>query len=166
MPTSRRGPASRSGAAALNITRIRARGNQALNGLVNLIYKTNYSDLCYGYNAFWRRCLPALDLQLGQPGSAMLWGDGFEVETLINIRAAKAQLRIVEVPSFEADRIHGVSNLNAMSDGLRVLRTITNERRRPAAFVQHSLLEVPAIRRQVDLRTAEEMTVDELRHVS
>jgi hypothetical protein len=54
--------------------------------------------------------------------------DGFEVETLINVRIAKAGLVIHEVPSFERERLHGVSNLNAIRDGLRVLRTIGMER--------------------------------------
>ena len=58
----------------------------------------------------------------------MLWGDGFEVETLINVRIAKAGLRVTEVPSFEKVRHFGASNLNAFSDGLRVLRTIRAER--------------------------------------
>ena len=63
-----------------------------------------------------------------------LWGDGFEIETLLNLRAARARLTIVEVPSFEHSRIHGVSNLNAATDGIRVLRTIAREwpRRRHA----------------------------------
>jgi hypothetical protein len=81
----------------------------------------NYSDLCYGYNAFWRRCLPEVSP----------YCNGFEVETLMNIRAARAGLKIVEVPSFEYDRRHGVSNLNAGKDGMRVLRTIAAERIRP-----------------------------------
>ena len=34
----------------------------------------------------------------------MQWGDGFEVETLINVRIAKAGLRVTEVPSFETVR--------------------------------------------------------------
>ena len=55
-------------------------------------------------------------------------GDGFEVETLINIRAAKARLAIVEVPSYEHRRRHGQSNLNTFRDGFRVLRTIVRER--------------------------------------
>jgi hypothetical protein len=62
------------------------------------------------------------------PGrEAMRWGDGFEVETLINVRIAKAGLRVTEVPSFETVRHFGASNLNAFSDGLRVLRTIRAE---------------------------------------
>jgi hypothetical protein len=62
----------------------------------------------------------------------MLWGDGFEVETLINVRIAKAGLRVAEVPSFESNRHFGASNLNAFSDGIRVLRTIHAERNRGA----------------------------------
>jgi hypothetical protein len=62
--------------------------------------------------------------------ATMPWGDGFEVETLINVRIAKAGLRVVEVPSFERSRVYGMSNLNAFSDGFRVLRTIHTERQR------------------------------------
>ena len=116
-----------------DITRLRALGNRALCAFVNVLYKTNYSDLCYGYNAFWRRIVPVLGIDAVTPptdGSAPLWGDGFEVETLINIRVARAGLVVTEVPSFEHARIHGVSNLRAASDGMRVLRTILTERER------------------------------------
>jgi glycosyltransferase involved in cell wall biosynthesis len=117
-----------------DITRLRSLGNRALSALVNVCYKTHYSDLCYGFNVFWRRHVPTLGLDATSPpppgGDGRLWGDGFEVETLINIRIAKAGLVVAEVPSFERPRIHGVSNLSAVSDGIRVLRTILVERRR------------------------------------
>lgn len=70
--------------------------------------------------------LGAIEIE-GSGREDMLWGDGFEVETLINVRIAKAGLRVTEVPSFETVRHFGVSNLNAFSDGLRVLRTIRSE---------------------------------------
>ena len=57
-------------------------------------------------------------------------GDGFEVETLINIRVAQAGLIVREVASYEYSRIHGVSNLNAFSGDLRVLHSILAERYR------------------------------------
>jgi glycosyltransferase involved in cell wall biosynthesis len=113
-----------------DITRLRRIGNRALSGLVNATHGTRYSDLCYGYNAFRRSCLPAMGLESVLTCEQMHWGDGFEVETLINMRVARAGLRVVEVPSYEAERIHGVSNLNAFTDGMRVLRTIAAERRR------------------------------------
>ena len=121
-----------------DITRLRRVGNRCLSLLVNALFGTRYSDLCYGYNAFWARCLDDFALDSTSPApvgrDGRLWGDGFEIETLLNLRAARARLRIVEVPSFEHLRIHGQSNLNAWTDGLRVLRTIAREwpRRRRA----------------------------------
>jgi hypothetical protein len=57
----------------------------------------------------------------------MHWGDGFEIETLINCRVAVAQLAVAEVPSIEQLRLFGDSNLDAMKDGLRVLKTLMTE---------------------------------------
>ncbi len=112
-----------------DITRLRAWGNRWLNRIANTLFGTRYTDLCYGYNAFWTHCLPALELDASDRGSrAKLWGDGFEIETLINTRIAKAGLRITEVPSYESERIHGQSNLNTWRDGLRVLRALLVER--------------------------------------
>jgi glycosyltransferase involved in cell wall biosynthesis len=117
-----KGTRNRAGGGSSDITRLRRTGNRALSATVNLLYGTAYSDLCYGYNAFWRHCLPAIAIDCA----------GFEVETLINIRVARAGLKVVEVPSFERERIHGHSNLNTFRDGGRVLRTILRERVRRA----------------------------------
>ena len=105
-------------AGTVDISRFRRLGNWGLTMVVRLLYGGAFSDLCYGYNAFWREVLPDLDLDC----------DGFEIETLMNIRAFTAGLRIIEVPSFEADRIHGQSNLRTIPDGWRVLKTIMRER--------------------------------------
>ncbi len=121
------------GGGSADITRLRAYGNHALTSFFNLCYGRKYSDLCYGYNVFWRRHLPVLGLDatslLPEDGSP-LWGDGFEIETLIHVRVARAGLSVAEVPSFEFKRIHGVSNLNATRDGLRVVWTIFADRAR------------------------------------
>ena len=105
----------------LAMTLLRRLGNRTLTRLANLLHGTHYSDLCYGYNAFWRRCLPFITPDC----------DGFEVETLINVRASRARLQVHEVPSYEHRRCHGLGNLRAYSDGIRVLRTIAAERARP-----------------------------------
>jgi glycosyltransferase involved in cell wall biosynthesis len=106
------------GGSSTDITRARSVGNRALNAFVNALYGTQYTDLCYGYFAFWARCLPYMRVDC----------DGFEVETLINVRIAKAGLVVHEVPSDEHPRINGESNLHAVRDGYRVLRTIVRER--------------------------------------
>ena len=117
------------GGGSSDITPLRAWGNRRLNGIANLLFATRYTDLCYGYNAFWTRCLPALQLSADGPGrDVKLWGDGFEIETIINTRIAKASLKIVEVPSYESTRVYGASNLNTWRDGFRVLRALAVER--------------------------------------
>ncbi|MGA8745525.1 MAG: glycosyltransferase family 2 protein [Solirubrobacterales bacterium] len=103
-----------------DITALRRLGNTCLSGSANLLHGTRFTDLCYGYNAFWARCLPFIALDV----------PGFEVETLINLRIAAAGMKITEVPSYEADRLSGQSNLKTFRDGFRVLGTILGEARR------------------------------------
>jgi glycosyltransferase involved in cell wall biosynthesis len=114
-----------------DITPLRKWGNDGLNVVVNVLFGTKFTDLCYGYNAFWRRVVPALGLPdpaLPRPADGgKLWGDGFEIESMINIRAAADGMKIGEVGSIEHARIHGASNLNTFRDGARVLRTIFSE---------------------------------------
>ncbi|HBE25682.1 MAG TPA: glycosyl transferase [Ktedonobacter sp.] len=124
-----------------DITFLRNMGNYWLCRLVNTLYRTYFSDLCYGYNAFWRHCLDHVRIDC----------DGFEVETLINLRVHKANLKIVEVPSLEHRRVHGQSNLHTFRDGWRVLRTILREypqmatirSQSPAATTVYSISEQP-----------------------
>ena len=121
------------GGGSSDITGLRAQGNYLLTTFFNLCYHRKYTDLCYGYNVFWRRHLPVFGLDATselKDGGAPLWGDGFEIETLIHVRVARAGLSVAEVPSFEYKRIHGVSNLNATRDGLRVIWTILADRAR------------------------------------
>ena len=101
-----------------DITGVRRCGNRLLNVLVNRMFRTQFTDLCYGYNAFWSHHLAALQLDC----------TGFEIEALMNIRAAKLGLKIQEIPSYERCRIFGASNLNAFRDGWRVLKVIVQER--------------------------------------
>lgn len=99
-------------------------GNWGLTMTVRLLFGGRYTDLCYGYNAFWAKAIPALHL----------YSDGFEIETLINVRARMAHLRITEVPSFESKRIYGSGRLRTIPDGWRVLKTILGERINRSCF--------------------------------
>jgi glycosyltransferase involved in cell wall biosynthesis len=98
---------------------LRRWGNWALTMLVRILFRgTRFTDLCYGYNAYWSWVAPIL-----------LDAQGFEIETVMNLRAVRAGLRIAEVPSFEAERIHGEGKLATFPDGWRVLKAIIRERR-------------------------------------
>ena len=117
-----------------DITAFRRLGNAAFVRMVNVMYREDVTDLCYGYIAFPRESLNALDLD----------ADGFEIETQIVTNALRAGLEIREVPSFERNRISGRSNLNPIRDGFRVLGTLIRARGTGGR----------------DLRTADEATSD------
>jgi hypothetical protein len=115
------------GGGSADITWTRKLGNTCLSGTANVLHGTHFTDLCYGYNAFWARCLPFIAIDV----------PGFEVETLINLRIAAAGMKITEVPSYEEERISGMSNLKTFRDGFRVLGTILREARRRRAIHRH-----------------------------
>jgi len=122
------------GGGSTDLTGLRSFGNRFLMGMVNALYGASFTDLCYGFCGFSRRGLRALDLD----------ADGFEIETQIAVRALRARLEIGEVPSFESERMNGVSNLNIFRDGQRVLRTLLRERiaRHPQASPRPAPVEV------------------------
>lgn len=90
-------------------------GNWGLVQLVRWRFGGRFTDLCYGFNAFWRHVLPYMNL-----GNS----DGFEIETSMNIQALRARLTVCEVASQELKRLHGHSKLRTFPDGWRVLKTI------------------------------------------
>jgi len=103
-----------------DMTFTRKMGNLGLMLLCRMLFGTRYTDLNYGYTGFWRSELTALDLR----------SEGFEIETEMNLRAAVAGLKVVEVASFEGPRVGGTAHLVPMKDGWRVLMEILRQRTR------------------------------------
>jgi hypothetical protein len=89
-----------------------------LLAVFNTLYDADLTDLCYGFCAFHRRYLELLALS----------ATGFEIEAEMVVRAMQAGLRIAEVPSLEMPRRTGESNLHAIRDGIRVLKTVVRHR--------------------------------------
>lgn len=104
-----------------DLTWLRRNGNRGLLTVANTLFRSPFTDLCYGFCAFRREHLETLALT----------ADGFEIETELVIHAVKAHLRIAEVPSVELTRLHGQSHLRTFRDGQRVLRTLLYERLTP-----------------------------------
>lgn len=102
---------------SVDITGIRRMGNAALRGIVNRMYGTRFTDLAYGFNGIWTKHRELLKLDC----------NGFEIETLIHIRAARLGLVIEEVPSFENQRTVGSTNLHAVRDGVRIAAVLIRE---------------------------------------
>ena len=102
------------GGGSEDISVLRLFGNKFFVFLVNLIYRTKYTDLCYGYRAIKKSAISKLNLK----------SEGFGIETEISIMAKKANLDVIEIPSFEKSRESGESNLKTFRDGYIILRTI------------------------------------------
>lgn len=102
------------GGSSEDISFIRRIGNRFFVSSVNMIFGSNYSDMCYGYRSFSRKALGKLDLK----------ELGFGIETEINIKAVKAHLKTIEVPSVEKKRMAGDPKLNTFRDGYAILKTI------------------------------------------
>jgi CheY-like chemotaxis protein len=106
------------GGGTTDMPRYRQVGNGAFVLLTNLLFSATFTDLCYGYHAFWNYCLDAIDLEDV---------NGFEIDTALYLGALRKRLRISEVPSFEGYRFNGQSKLKTIPDGMRVLMTITRQ---------------------------------------
>lgn len=106
------------GGGTTDMTWLRRLGNAGLVGLTNILLGARYSELCYGFMALRRSRIAELGLR----------STGFEIETEIVVRAHRAGLAVVEVPSFESPRRNGESNLNTFRDGWRVLITLLRQR--------------------------------------
>jgi glycosyltransferase involved in cell wall biosynthesis len=113
------------GGGTTDMPRVRQFGNKFFVFLVNLFFNVHFTDLCYGYHAFWRYCLDYLNLDDV---------NGFEIDTAIYVRTILLRLRLTEVPSFEGYRFRGEGKLRTIPDGLRVLVTILREIARNIRF--------------------------------
>ena len=93
---------------------VRKFGNKAFVWMVNAIYGTSYTDMCYGYRSFARGVAGRLDLTEKR----------FSIETEISIKAKKRGMKVLEIPSFEKPRAGGDAKLHSLRDGYSILKTI------------------------------------------
>jgi glycosyltransferase involved in cell wall biosynthesis len=105
------------GGGTADMTPIRFLGNLAFVVFTNLLFRSRFTDITYGYNAVWREYRSALALEI----------DGWPQEIISNIRAARSKLRVVEVASFEQPRFAGVAKLKTFSAGWAILKAIVRE---------------------------------------
>ncbi|MEE8373611.1 MAG: glycosyltransferase family 2 protein [Dehalococcoidia bacterium] len=94
-------------------------GNWIITLTFDALFFRRYTDLCSGYNSFWRGIL-----RLGNVLSA----DGFQNEPLMNVRVAKMGLRVLEVAHSDSGRLHGQVKESAWRQGFKAIRTIVRER--------------------------------------
>jgi glycosyltransferase involved in cell wall biosynthesis len=86
-----KGSRNLTGGGSVDFTVLRHLGNLGFVYAANILFGVRFTDLCYGYCAFWRKDLERLALT----------ADGFEIEMELILSAVKAGLSISEVPSME-----------------------------------------------------------------
>jgi hypothetical protein len=133
------------GGGSADLTFIREVGNRVFVQLANALYRTGWSDLCYGYIALRRSALDRLRLH----------SDGFEIETEICVHAVTGDLAVAEVPSYELSRRSGVSHLHPVRDGWRVLKVLLRNRLRQRAEMARWLTVRQAPAEQAGLEPAD-----------
>jgi glycosyltransferase involved in cell wall biosynthesis len=94
-------------------------GNWIIVLTFNALFFKKYSDLCSGYNAFWKKAMERVNL----------WSpDGFEDEPLINARVRKAGLKVIEVGCVDRGRVGGDTKAPSWRQGFKAIKTILRER--------------------------------------
>ena len=93
-------------------------GNWVLTIASNILFGTKYTDVCSGYNAFWKKAIEKVKLS----------SDGFEMEQEMNVKVKKAGLKVIEVPYQDKGRVSGGSNVSDLKQGLKDLAVILRER--------------------------------------
>jgi glycosyltransferase involved in cell wall biosynthesis len=100
--------------------RHRKLGNWIIIKVFNLLFRKHYTDLCSGYNAFWR---------VKVRNALCPWSqDSFENEPFINARVAKKGLKVMEVPHTEMPRFSGKLKEASWRQGTKAIKSIVRER--------------------------------------
>ena len=94
-------------------------GNRAIAATCNVLLGTDFTDLCSGYNAFWRDRLLRI-----HPWDR----DDWNYEPLLIARALKGKLRVTEVPYDYEARVSGSSKLPDWRQGLSAIKVLIRER--------------------------------------
>lgn len=94
-------------------------GNWVIVMTFNILFLRKYTDLCSGYNAFRRKKVAQVNL---------FSPDGFENEPLINTRAKKKGLRIIEVGHSDEGRLGGDVKEQSWRQGFKAIKSIIRER--------------------------------------
>lgn len=102
-----------------DLTPMRRVGNKILTWVLNLLFFTKHTDLCYGYMAFSKEALRRI--------SGHLASDNFEIETEICVKSKNLGLDVLEIPSVERARRYGKSNLRSFRDGFSILMLLLRE---------------------------------------
>lgn len=93
-------------------------GNSIIVLTFDLLFFKNYSDLCSGYNAFWKSAIKQI-----------VWPkDGFENEPFLNCQVAKQKLKVIEIGHLDKGRLKGEVKELSWRQGVKAIKSIIKVR--------------------------------------
>ena len=95
---------------------ITAFGNCMFTNLINLLFRTRFTDTLYGYLAFKTSLVNGLHID-----KTSSWGPQ------LLIQSSKKKIKVGEIPGDEPARIGGERKMKPLINGLSLLRMITKE---------------------------------------
>jgi glycosyltransferase involved in cell wall biosynthesis len=99
----------------------RVMGNWIITLTFDILFFRPYTDLCSGYNVFWRKSIDKI-----------MWpDDGYENEPTINCLAARNHLKVTEVAHSDHPRLRGNVKELAWRQGFKAVKGIVRERFSP-----------------------------------
>ena len=100
-----------------NMMRHRYFGNKVLAVTSNILHGTRYTDICSGYNAYWKSSFQRLRLT----------SDGFAMEQEMLVKAKRVGLKVVEITHQDNGRTGGTSKVSGVKQGFTNLLVIMRE---------------------------------------
>jgi len=105
------------GAKSYDDTLVSGFGNWMFTKLVNILFKTNYTDVLGYYRVYRKDLLKELHIDEIE----------LSIDTLLCIRCKKFNKRVAEIPGDEPPRIGGKSSRSIIGNGIMELKTIIRE---------------------------------------
>lgn len=99
------------------VLKFRAWANQAFTFIVNILWNGKLTDSINGYRAITKKAFKKLKLD----------APGYAIEYQMSIRILKMNLKIVEIPTIEGNRIGGESGSKAIPTGILFLKYLLRE---------------------------------------
>ena len=99
-------------------------GSYGLSRLVRILFRTQISDMCYSYNAFWKQYLDDVEINPDD-----LFGDSnVKFKTSLNLRLLNGALKVTEVPSVERPSADKQNEQPSFSDAWQMLKALVKAR--------------------------------------
>lgn len=99
-------------------------GSYGLSRLVRILFRTQISDLCYSYNAFWKHYLDFVEINRDN----LFEDSNINFKTSLSLRLRNSSLKIAEVPSVERPSADRQNKRPSFCDAWQVLKALLKAR--------------------------------------